>query len=170
MDVSSSFRRLFDRQQSGSAVVLSYAPHVFQAIRLLDGIGTEAFIRSFDEEQILIHLSSQKFSEGRSGSFFIFTPDRRFIIKTVPLNEAMLLIRVLRPYYMVRSLGPPGPRVCGLMGRFFVVGGVAFEETSQFVVVSILWSVSVPVGILSGCVCDCDEQHLLYLTSDPSAL
>lgn len=100
MDVSSSFRRLFDRQQSGSAVVLSYAPHVFQAIRLLDGIGTEAFIRSFDEEQILIHLSSQKFSEGRSGSFFIFTPDRRFIIKTVPLNEAMLLIRVLRPYYM----------------------------------------------------------------------
>ena len=79
----------------------SYAPHVFHRIRVMNGISTEAFLRSFDEETILRDFHKQKFSEGRSGSFFIFTPDKRFILKTVPVAEAMLIVHILRNYYHV---------------------------------------------------------------------
>jgi len=43
-------------------------------------------------------LKKAKYTEGRSASFFCFSPDKKFIIKTVPESEALELIRIL-PYY-----------------------------------------------------------------------
>ena len=68
----------------------------------MNGISTENFVRSFDRESIMDDfVNAQKVSEGRSGSFFIFTPDRRFILKTIPVAEAMLIIHILRSYFQV---------------------------------------------------------------------
>jgi len=44
-------------------------------------------------------MKDQKFSEGRSGSFFCFSADKNFIIKTIPKNEAMALKEILPAYY-----------------------------------------------------------------------
>jgi hypothetical protein len=46
-------------------------------------------------------LQNQKFSDGRSGSFFCFSPDRKFIIKTIPDVELETLVTILPYYYTV---------------------------------------------------------------------
>jgi hypothetical protein len=56
---------------------------------------------SIQPELFLKSLSNQKFSEGRSGSFFCFSPDKCFIIKTIPESEAKLLNKILPAYYQV---------------------------------------------------------------------
>jgi len=44
-------------------------------------------------------IANQKFSEGKSGSFFVFSPDKRLIIKTVPKHEFESMQRLLPAYY-----------------------------------------------------------------------
>ena len=46
-------------------------------------------------------LKNQKFSDGRSGSFFVFSPDKRFILKTIPKHEFEALESLLPEYYRV---------------------------------------------------------------------
>lgn len=85
-----------------------YSPYVFHVLRAIDRIDHVQYLRSISvAESIakLAHEGTVKFSEGRSGSFFIFTPDRRFIIKTITQSESMLLRSILLPYYRVRLLG-----------------------------------------------------------------
>ncbi len=59
--------------------------------------------RSLDPETFMAKLSDQKFSEGRSGSFFVFSPDKKFIIKTINKDESELLISILPRLYKVRK-------------------------------------------------------------------
>merc|ERR1719471_1542215 len=40
----------------------------------------------------------QKYSEGRSGSFFYFSHDSRFLIKTIPASEAYFFLSALPDY------------------------------------------------------------------------
>lgn len=54
-------------------------------------------------DKFLKSLDNQKFSEGKSGSFFCFSPDKSFILKTIPESEAILLKKILPSYYMVSS-------------------------------------------------------------------
>jgi len=48
----------------------------------------------------------QKFSEGRSNSFFIFSPNRRFILKTLTADEATLLLRIVPNLYQYFLANP----------------------------------------------------------------
>ena len=64
---------------------------------------------SIQPELFLKSLSNQKFSEGRSGSFFCFSPDKCFIIKTIPESEAKLLNKILPAYYQVPDLATTPP-------------------------------------------------------------
>jgi hypothetical protein len=59
------------------------------------------FQSSLNPQVFLTQLNDQKFSEGRSGSFFCFSPDKEFIIKTIPQSEAMLLQSILSAYHNV---------------------------------------------------------------------
>ena len=94
---------------AGSARVsfTDYAPHVFRYLRtkiykvsdrsylesiLPPAIGGEINITKISDEIIA------KFSEGRSGAFFFFTPDNRYLIKTLNRTEAQLLIDTLEEY------------------------------------------------------------------------
>jgi 1-phosphatidylinositol-4-phosphate 5-kinase len=61
---------------------------------------------SIQPELFLKSLSNQKFSEGRSGSFFCFSPDKCFIIKTIPESEAKLLNKILPAYYQYIGNNP----------------------------------------------------------------
>jgi 1-phosphatidylinositol-4-phosphate 5-kinase len=74
--------------------LVAYAPHVFMSMLNHDGIALEEFKQSFDIQQLLAG-SRESQSEGKSGSFFVFTPDKRFILKTVPMQEACLLVSIL---------------------------------------------------------------------------
>ncbi|KAL0066913.1 Phosphatidylinositol-4-phosphate 5-kinase [Marasmius tenuissimus] len=73
-----------------------YAPWVFRSLRedyfLLD---PSDYLMSLTSKYILSELGSP----GKSGSFFYFSRDYRFIIKTIHHREHKFLLRVLKKYY-----------------------------------------------------------------------
>jgi len=38
-------------------------------------------------------------STGKSGSFFYYTEDSKFMVKTLPKDEALFLLKLLKNYY-----------------------------------------------------------------------
>lgn len=60
---------------------------VFQWIRRQLKISPEDFIASMESSDGTIHQMAEKFTEGRSNSFFYFTHDRRFMVKTCTVSE-----------------------------------------------------------------------------------
>jgi hypothetical protein len=83
-----------------------YAPLVFQKIRERFGISMDTYLRAIGPEQlignmVLGNLSSlaELSSEGKSGAFFYFTADGRFVIKTITKEEKRLIVAILPSYY-----------------------------------------------------------------------
>jgi len=75
-------------------------------------------------------MKNQKFSEGKSGSFFVFSPDKRLIIKTIPESEFYSMERLLPSYYNhLRKY--PESLLIRLLGAFEVTLG----RTSVYVLV-----------------------------------
>jgi len=88
-----------------SIVFKDYAPLVFRRIRSLFGISDRDYMLSLGPEQILGELLlgtvgslAELFSEGKSGSFFYFSNDGRYLIKTIPHRELLSLTRLLPKY------------------------------------------------------------------------
>jgi hypothetical protein len=76
------------------------APRVFYNLRVLAGITEKRYYDALNPVTFLANAAETvKTSEGRSGSFFCFSPDRRFILKTIPEAEFNQLMRSLRYYY-----------------------------------------------------------------------
>lgn len=72
-----------------------YAPNVFRELRKTFGLDPADYLMSLTSKYILSELGSP----GKSGSFFYFSRDYRFIIKTIHHSEHRLLRRVLKDYY-----------------------------------------------------------------------
>jgi len=79
----------------------SFAPKVFHNIRIMNNITTEDYMETMAPISFLNKvLESEKFADGgRSGSFFVRSPCRRFIVKTIPSAESEALIKILPWYY-----------------------------------------------------------------------
>jgi len=137
---------------------IDYAPMVFQRIRSSFGIQHDDYLRSVGPEQLLGNMVlgnlsslSELSSEGKSGAFFYYTADGKYMMKTVTPQEHKLLKRMLKRYFdhimqnpgtlIVRFLGLHGLRVhkerkAGGIGRpgteasrklYFVVMGNMFN-------------------------------------------
>lgn len=72
-----------------------YAPAVFRELRECFRIDTADYLLSLTAKYILSEMGSP----GKSGSFFYFSRDYRFIIKTIRHSEKKVLMKILRPYY-----------------------------------------------------------------------
>ena len=99
-----------------------YAPLVFRRVRQLFGISDSEYMLSLGPEQILGELLlgtmgslSELFSEGKSGSFFYFSNDGRYLIKTIPHRELLSLIKIL-PQYVEHVEGHPFTLLPRFMG------------------------------------------------------
>jgi len=79
-----------------------YAPKVFKKIREFSNINSEDYIKSISDKFMLLELSSP----GKSGSFFYFSPDYRYLIKTVHYNEHRHFFKVLDKYYNYLEANP----------------------------------------------------------------
>ena len=80
--------------------VISFAPRVFKFIRALDNIDEIDIMRSvkpsMNKMQIFKTNKNQSHSSGgKSGSFFFFTQDKQFIIKTMTKKEKEILMKLL---------------------------------------------------------------------------
>ncbi|EDK31269.2 phosphatidylinositol 4-phosphate 5-kinase (macronuclear) [Tetrahymena thermophila SB210] len=82
-----------------------YAPNVFQRIRMLYNITDEQYLKSLGPNQLFnlgnggLNSFSQLTSTGKSGSFFYFTADGLFTLKTVSRTEFHHLKNILKNYY-----------------------------------------------------------------------
>ena len=77
-------------------------PDVFRLLWKSLRLNFQTFKQSFKLEDMSGIDSSgmlEKFTEGKSGSFFYFTQDRRYIIKTVSAGEEKVLKNFAREYY-----------------------------------------------------------------------
>ncbi|ORX92406.1 SAICAR synthase-like protein [Basidiobolus meristosporus CBS 931.73] len=87
-----------------------YAPWVFRHLRELFGIDSAEYLVSLTSKYILSELGSP----GKSGSFFYYSQDYRFIIKTIHHTEHKFLRRILPHYYQHVKENPNT-----LISRFF---------------------------------------------------
>ena len=72
-----------------------YAPWVFRHLRAKFGIDPAEYLMSLTSKYILSELGSP----GKSGSFFYFSRDYKYIIKTIHHGEHQFLRKVLKQYY-----------------------------------------------------------------------
>eukprot|EP01084_Bolivina_argentea_P292051 501995_1 len=80
-----------------------YAPLIFRYIRNnIIGISDNDYISSIipDNEEDQIKVLDVKYGEGKSGAFFYFTWDSRFIVKTVSKKEVKYLLSFLKEYVL----------------------------------------------------------------------
>lgn len=84
--------------------IIEYAPEIFKNILRFDNIDEKQIIKSFNVTDNILKLSNFKGSEGKSGSFFFETYDKKFIIKTIREDELYsMLFHLLEPYYNLIS-------------------------------------------------------------------
>ncbi len=72
-----------------------YSPWVFRHLRAIFGLDPADYLMSLTSKYILSELGSP----GKSGSFFYFSRDYKYIIKTIHHAEHKLLRKILRGYY-----------------------------------------------------------------------
>lgn len=72
-----------------------YAPWIFRRLRFIFGLDPADYLMSLTSKYILSELGSP----GKSGSFFYFSRDYKYIIKTIHHAEHKLLRKILRDYY-----------------------------------------------------------------------
>ena len=88
-----------------------YAPHVFRYLRTkIYGISDTEYLESILPSTIksIKSISEDiiaKFSEGRSGAFFFYSQDNKYLIKTLNRSESQLLLNTLYRYveYMKKN-------------------------------------------------------------------
>ena len=67
--------------------ITEYAPSVFKTVKFMDQITPDMIKHSLSTEKNHKSVFKAKESAGKSGSFFFFSFDRRFIIKTMNASE-----------------------------------------------------------------------------------
>eukprot|EP01090_Pellita_catalonica_P008633 TRINITY_DN19723_c0_g1_i1.p1 TRINITY_DN19723_c0_g1~~TRINITY_DN19723_c0_g1_i1.p1 ORF type:complete len:711 (-),score=81.49 TRINITY_DN19723_c0_g1_i1:84-2216(-) len=119
-DKQDSYRMMTIQNESEQEVMQflwwDYMPTIFRDLRAQLGVDTPSFLQSLAPEQIM-EIAKGKVTDGRSGSFFFFSPDKRYLIKTIPKSESRLLRSIL-PHYHKHLLENPNSllsqtRVCG---------------------------------------------------------
>jgi len=118
-----------------SFTFVDYCPFVFRRLRENFSIDSADYLLSLTEEYKL----SEIISPGKSGSFFYFSPDTRFMLKTITKAEKQCLRRILFAYYKHVTTNPDTliirffglhkvkkPR--GQGGYYFVIMGNIFAQ------------------------------------------
>ena len=81
---------------------VSMEPSVFRLLWKNHKLNLNSFKQSFyihDLKDVDSSGMQEQFSEGKSGSFFYFTHDRRYVIKTVNTEEKRFLCKIAPSYY-----------------------------------------------------------------------
>lgn len=83
-----------------------YAPAVFERLRRLYGINAEQYIKSLGVEKVMRSMLVGEFSSlvglcsaGKSGSFFYYSEDGQFVLKTMTKTEFVFFRQLLKHYY-----------------------------------------------------------------------
>jgi len=81
------------------AFITEYFADKFDELRKNDGITDDIMIKSFSPIKNKSAIDKMGESKGRSGSFFFYSHDRKFIIKTITNEEKETMDKILLNYY-----------------------------------------------------------------------
>jgi 1-phosphatidylinositol-4-phosphate 5-kinase len=122
--------QLHDAHSNQKVCFLDYEAISFHQIRQLCGFSTENFICSFQGGKT--SSLRERFSDGKSGSFFYYTGDQRFILKTCTKQEITYLLEILPKYIDYLQKNPKS-----LLCRFVGCHELIIEEKKvSFIVLS----------------------------------
>ena len=80
-------------------MVTEYAPDVFSFLRQKDGFTNKTLRQSLDPDRNKEKVFKAGESQGKSGSFFFFSQDQKFIIKTMTESDFTAFMRLFRSYF-----------------------------------------------------------------------
>ena len=81
------------------ALIIEYSPETFNELREDDEISDEVMIKAFSPSKNKSAIEKMSESKGKSGSFFFYSHDRKFIIKTITSDEKNTLLNILHDYF-----------------------------------------------------------------------
>ena len=91
------------KESSFDIQITECAPKIFAGIREAFGVSDEEVLSSFYPSANNQAIRNFQTGSGQSSSFFLFTDDKRFVLKTVkPAEEKLLFARnngILKHYY-----------------------------------------------------------------------
>jgi 1-phosphatidylinositol-4-phosphate 5-kinase len=109
---------------------LDFSPRVFHLIRNMFGISPDDYLKSIGPENLIGNLLmgnisslQEQSSTGKSGSFFYYTSDQNFMLKTISCAEFHKLRDVLKDYYDHLVLYPHS-----LITRFFGLHKIKYNK------------------------------------------
>ncbi|CAD8151009.1 unnamed protein product [Paramecium pentaurelia] len=104
-EVKNQFEIIPKRTQK-SCSFYEYSPLIFERIRKMYGISNDDFLRSIGPEQLLGDLIfgnlaslTEKVSSGKSGSFFYYSFDDKYMLKTIQKDEFVFFKSLIKNYY-----------------------------------------------------------------------
>lgn len=106
-----------------TVTITEYAPALFDAIRELDGITPQNVCLSLSIELNKKQVFKAKESAGKSGSFFFFSYDRKFLIKTMNDSELEVFKNALPMYLKYLYKNP-----LSLLARIYGIFTVNMED------------------------------------------
>ena len=120
------------RTESGDSVkactFFDYAPQIFAQIRKSSGIKKHEYSRSLGPEHILGYMFNANFqtlteqcSSGKSGSFFYYTIDGRFLLKTIRKDEFKAMKGMLKDYYDYLTEKNPQSMISRIFGLHKII-------------------------------------------------
>ena len=125
-----------------------FAPKIFYNIRSLYGILNDDYLKSLGPENFLCNLIITKnkslkeiCSSGKSGSFFYYSYDSKYLMKTIPEGEFEKFKSMLQDYYVYMYEHPQT-----LLQRFFGLYMCIFNDIKMhFVVMNNVFNTSLQV-------------------------
>lgn len=103
--------------------MIEYSPDVFAFLRQRDGFSNEILMKSLDPEKNKQSVFKAGESQGKSGSFFFFSQDQNFIIKTMTESDFQAFQRIQKAYFDRVNNDPN----C-LLGRIYGIYSVIQED------------------------------------------
>ena len=90
-----------------------FAPRIFGRIRYIFNVESSSYLKSLGVEKIMASLLQSEFSSlvglvssGKSGSFFYFSDDGKYVLKTMSIDEFTFFKRILPDYYNHLNTNP----------------------------------------------------------------
>jgi len=103
--------------------VTEYSPRVFQFLRHLDGISHDIIKESLSADKNRDSCFKAGESQGKSGSFFFFSHDKNFIIKTMTNSDLKAFKKLFKDYFKAVATRPNS-----LLARIYGIYTVKMED------------------------------------------
>ncbi|KDO20963.1 hypothetical protein SPRG_14055 [Saprolegnia parasitica CBS 223.65] len=122
------------QEESNTVIFYDYAPHIFRYLRSIAHVSNASYRDALKE------TTQERVSEGKSGAFFYFTQDRKYLVKTLTHEELKFLLLILPKYVTFMAAHPDtfvtkfvGCHALTMYGKtvFFIVMQSVFDTPLQ---------------------------------------